>query len=705
MKMTRRSSKLLATVAAVSLVFAACGGDDDSGDVTDSTTETTDSGATDTATDADGTTEDTTEDTGDGTSAAPVLTAEPGEVGGSGCGTPHGPYDPAEAAGEVRIAWNDPLLSFNNNTSHANATANANIQYLTQSGFNYYNGDLELVNNDSFGICKIESLDPLTITYYVNEGVTWSDGTPIDAADMMLYWASQSSVFNEGGVTFLEDGSAIQTDEDGNWLVTTPDGTVEPEAPGVSYDPETFELYEGYAYIPAEGVNFDAASEQYALVTQTPVITADGQGVTMTYDSFYVDYAISAPFLQASPAHVVGRLALGIDDPMEAKQAIIDAFVNNDGDAIAPIANTFNTAFDATSLPDDEGIYLSSGMYQVTAYDELSEITLEVNPSYNWGPMPKVQTLIYRIIGDPTAALQALANEEIDVMSPQATVDFVDQLNSYADRGIVAIPYPSGTYEHVDLVPSNGGPFDPASYGGDEATALAVRQALLKTIPRADIVERLIGPIDPEAAVRDSFTQTPGSPPYANLAENNGLADYADVDIEGAIALLADAGVATPINVRVHFADNNPRRASEYELMAASAAEAGFNLIDGRSPRWGSELTNTSIYDMVFFGWQSTAVAITDSEANYVTGGQNNFYGYSNETVDALFDELKQTTDPARQQEILLEVEQNLTADAFGLPLFQFPEVAAYNSNYVSNVDPIAIAPTILWNVWDWEAA
>ncbi len=61
--------------------------------------------------------------------------AEVGKVGGSGCGIPHGPYDePATKGGDVRVAWNDPLLSFNNNTTHANATANTNVMYFTNPG-------------------------------------------------------------------------------------------------------------------------------------------------------------------------------------------------------------------------------------------------------------------------------------------------------------------------------------------------------------------------------------------------------------------------------------------------------------------------------------------------------------------------------------------------------------------------------------------
>jgi peptide/nickel transport system substrate-binding protein len=712
---TRKSTKLFAAVAAVSLVLAACGGDDDAGDegtvedTADATAEGTAEGTAEATAEgtaeatAEGTAEATAEGTSDGTASA--YTAGVGEVGGSGCGIPHGPYDAKDApSGEVRVAWNDPLLSFNNNTTHGNATANANVDYLMNANqFAYYDGDLNLVNNDQFGTCVIESLDPLTITYHVNEGVSWSDGVQVDAADLLLAWGSASGKYNQGNVTFLEDGTAIKVDDDGNWLVTTPEGDIEPEAPGVSYDPETFELYEGYAYIPDDGVNFDGSSEAYELVTEVPTITDDGLGITMTYDSFYVDYQNVAP--TGIAAHTVARLALGIDDPAEAKAALIAAMQDSDGEALAKIAPVWNSAFDTDQLPDDPGLYLSSGPYLLTSYDQRAQMTFEANPDYTWGPQPSIQTIVYRIIGDPTAAVQALANEEIDVIQPQATADILTQLEDLAGRGVEVVTGDTGTYEHVDLVFNNGGPFDPATYGGDEEIARLVRQAILKTIPRQDIVDRLIVPLNPNATTRDSFTQIIGAPGYDAIVAASGITDYSEVDIEGAIALLAEAGVETPIDVRTHFAENNPRRANEYDLMAASAAEAGFNLIDGRSASWGSELSDNSIYDMTFFGWQSTAVAVADTEANFVTTGQNNYGRFSSETVDALYEELKGTTDPARQQEILAEVEAELIAAAFGVPLFQFPGVAAFNGTYVSGVNPIPISPTIFYNVWDWEAS
>ena len=53
----------------------------------------------------------------------------------------------------------------------------------------------------------------------------------------------------------------------------------------------------------------------------------------------------------------------------------------------------------------------------------------------------------------------------------------------------------------------------------------------------------------------------------------------------------------------------------------------------------------------------------------------------------------------------MIEVEQHLFADAFGLPIFQHPSITAYNSTYVDGVSNIALSPTVFFNVWEWTAA
>lgn len=635
-----------------------------------------------------------------------------GEVGGSACGTPHGPYDdPGEASGEVRVAWNDPLLSFNNGTIHANALANTNPLYLMNASFTYYDADVQLINNDQFGTCTLDSLDPLTITYRINEGVTWSDGVQVDAADMLLMFGASSTQYNDADTVTTTEGLTAAADPEGNPIVVAADGTeilaAEEEAYSAAFDPDTGALLPEFSYKESPGVAFDASDEAWELVTSDPIISEDGLAMTLIYDSFYVDYPYVTPDFGdgGAAAHIVAGRALGIEDPAEAKQALIDAFMNRDAEALKPISEFWNTAFDADQLPDDPGLYLSTGAYNLTGYTQRAEMTFEAREDYTWGPKPQVQTIVYRIIGDPTAAVQAMENEEVDIIQPQSTSDLLVQLEGLADRGVVVVPDDEATYEHIDLAVNNGGIFTAEYHDGDEATALAVRQAFLKTIPRQEIIDRLIIPLNPEAFVRNSYTQDVSFPGYEEIAANNGMVEqYGEVDIAGAQALLEEHGVETPIEVRYHYAANNPRRASEYELVRDSAAQAGFEVLDGNSPDWGVQLPNTSIYDASMFGWISTSTAVAASEANFVTDGANNYSGYSNETVDALYEELKGTTDPVRQQEILLEVEQNLVNDAFGITLFQFPGMMAYNSTYVDGVTSIPLAPKVFYAFWEWQA-
>ena len=315
----RRSIKFLSALAAASLIVAACGDDDDddavSGDTTGTAAGTEPPGTE--GTEPPGTegteppgTEGTEPPGTEGTEppgTTPAGAENVGVEGGSGCGIPHGPYedDGEDPVGEVRVAWNQAPYSFNQNTNRGNATANANPRYLMVlgaggSGFYYYDADLNQINNDQFGTCIIDSLDPLTVTYTINEGVTWSDGTPVDAADLIIEWAAQSGVYNDANsVVTADTGVTAQADENGAPIVIGPNGreitSAQEAAYAEAFDPETGAILESYSYKESTGVSFDTASESLELVTQFPQISEDGRSATATWDTFYVDYQTCGP--------------------------------------------------------------------------------------------------------------------------------------------------------------------------------------------------------------------------------------------------------------------------------------------------------------------------------------------------------------------------------------------------------------------------
>jgi peptide/nickel transport system substrate-binding protein len=573
----------------------------------------------------------------------------------AGCSTPQ---SEVVEDSTVTVAWNQPFYSYNGNTSFGNATANNNIIYSTNSWFNYYNNVPELVQDTSFGSYELVSEDPLTVTYTVNEGVKWSDGTAVDAADLLLVWAANSGVLN------------------------TPDFD-----PSEFTDPETGEFTEDF---PTDVVFFDGAiGAGLEKVGTLPEVGDDGRSITLVYDELFVDWELAFP--QGLPAHVVAKNALGLDDNAEAKTALIEAIQDNDAEALAAISSFWNGGFNFSEMPSDPELVLATGPYMITDFVADQYIELSANPEYTGDHTPQVETITVRFIPDPLAAVQALENGEVDVIQPQATADVADALA--AIDGITVIGGYEGTYEHIDLQFDN-------SKSGHFNNPL-IREAFLKTVPRQQIVETLIKPLQPDAEVRNSQLFLPGAEGYDETVANNGMAEFLEPDIEGAKALLAEAGVTNP-EVCILYATNNPRRVNEFALIQASGNEAGFNVTDCGSPQWGGLLGTAGAYDATFFGWQSTSLGVTNASANYITGGINNLNFYSNPEVDELLGQLDVEFDPEAQIDIQLQIDKLLMDDFYGLTIFQFPATVAY-SDRVANIDPSTLAPTIFWNVWEWE--
>jgi peptide/nickel transport system substrate-binding protein len=557
----------------------------------------------------------------------------------------------------ITVAWNQSFYSYNSSTSFGNATANANIVYMTSGAFNYYDNEPSLIKDESFGTYELVSEDPLTVTYTIADDVEWSDGTPVDGADLLLAWAANSGVLN------------------------TPEFD-----PAEFTDPETGEFTDQY---PTDVVFFDGTGVGLELVTETPEV--DGKSITLVYDEFFVDWELVLGV--GLPAHVVAQRALGIDDATEAKDALVEAVLSADAAALAPVSNSWNSDWNFSELPAeaDANLLVVNGPYQITDFVADESITLSANPNYKGDNLPNIEKITVRFITDPLAAVQALANGEVDIISPQATADVADALTAL--DGVTVLSGEEGVYEHIDLqfAESKNGTFDNP----------LVREAFLKTIPRQQIVDTLIKPLNPEAEIRNSQIFIPGAPGYDQTVAANGMNAFDEVDIAGAQALLAEAGVTAPA-VCLLYAINNPRRVNEFALIQASATQAGFVIEDCGSPEWGGLLGTPGTYDAVFFGWQSTSLGVTNSSSTFKSDGSNNYNFYNNPEVDALLEELDVTLDADRQVEIQIEIDTLLMADFYGLTIFQFPGVTAF-SDRVTNVSPGPLSPTIFWNAWDWE--
>jgi peptide/nickel transport system substrate-binding protein len=571
----------------------------------------------------------------------------------SGCSSSGSSESEIQGGTSLAVAQNGSFSTMNAFTSTGYSTYNSNIAYMYQSTFNYYDATPKLIKNTKFGTYKKLSSDPLTVKYTINKDVKWSDGTSVNASDLLLQWASSISKNNAKDVNFgsINAGSGLD------------------------------------------------------LVTKTPKVSDDGQSITLVYNKPYVDWELSfSPNLSAAVTYELS--GLGKQTGKDAQDAVIKMIQDNDRAKLAKLATAWKTKFDLNGTPSDKRVLVTDGPYKVTKLVKDQYVTLTANKDYTWGPKPKVAKITVRFIPDQTAQVQALQNGEVSILYGQATADTVAALKGL--KGVESTTSANASYEHVDLTFNNGGPFDPKTYGGDAAKALMVRQAFLKTLPRQQMLDRLIKPLSSNATLDGSALFLPGQDGYDKSVADNGSKAYDKVDIAGAKALLAQAGVKTPVTVKFAYASDNPRRAGEFQLIQASAQQAGFAVTDVGKPTaqyFDSVVgigTGKYDYDATVFAYALSSLSVTQSEANTTTGNAYNYNGYSNPKVDALWKQAEvapsiQAAIPLQQQ-----IDKYILQDAASLTLFQLPDVSAWSSK-VSNVKDAPLTPNIFWNFFDWE--
>ncbi|MDR2702906.1 MAG: ABC transporter substrate-binding protein [Cellulomonadaceae bacterium] len=571
--------------------------------------------------------------------------------------------------------------------------ANNSISYITQGpGFAFFDPDLNYVRNTDFGTFEEVSTtdNTRTVRYTINDGVTWSDGTPVDAADMILAWASSNN-------RFVSDGA--------EWSWASP-------------------------------------SFSMGTVSDFPIISDDGRTITFTYNDLRSDWYFQFGS-SSQPAHIVARRALGIQDPMEAKQALITAFggpenyraqtgtetphvttelsttagplttfVAPNVTEIAQIAEVNNNDWFFTSFPTgNEDLTITMGPYQVVEWVEGEFMRLERNPNFNWyGNVvgrPNVDEITIRFIGDPMAQVQALQNGDVDMIIPQITADTLAAVQNLAGTGVIDYTTPiTGTYEHITLAMNNGGVFDPAHWGGNAETARAVRLAFLYTVPREEIVDRLVRPLQSDAVVRDSFTQVPGAPAYAAVTAGNDSAVFNVQDLAQARQLLVDAGLEDqlPLQVRLLFGSNDTRRVDQFELIRAAAPDL-FTLVDNGEPApgWGTTLrSGDGSFDAALFGWGSTSTSPNNAQSNFITGGTNNIGGFHDPEVDRIWDQIITSDSDSEITALTTQMEQRLFQDGFGAVIFQWPGLLAWRAN-IDNVSAVPFGMQNVWNFWEWQ--
>ncbi|WP_104165792.1 ABC transporter family substrate-binding protein [Arthrobacter sp. SX1312] len=546
----------------------------------------------------------------------------------------------------INVAISQAPTGYNGNTAATNSVYNTYVDNLTSGGFAAFTAAGELEANPDFGSYEKVSDDPLTVKYTINEDAVWSDGVPIDYDDVLLTWAALSG--------------------------THPTGEKDPETGAES---DLFQAASTNGFALMDMIEGEPGDKEFEVVFSEP----------------YADWEALLTPGTLMPAHIAAEQG-GLSPEGDGAE-LVEAVKATDIAALTPVAEFWNTGWDyEVDLPTlpDTALLPSSGPYKLDNATN-GTLTLVKNDQY-WGEERAGQTdmIVFKTVVDEEA-VQALQNGDVDVIDPSSpTVDTKAALEQIGET-VTVDTGTSLTFSHIDLDQRPGAVFED----------LKVRQAFNACTPRADMVDKFVTPIDPEGTVMNLREYQPGQPDYdtvldgAPAAQGDGAAD-----IEGAKALLAEAGKTEPVKVSLMYASTSQLRADMVALVKDSCDKAGFEIIPQPEAEWSAKLSQPGAWDAVLFGWAGSGL-VASGESIYVSGGEQNFGGYADEEVDRLWSEIVTNTDEEQVVPLKTELEQRLAETQYNVVLYANADIIGSSSK----LEGVEMNPTqtgITWNAYSW---
>jgi peptide/nickel transport system substrate-binding protein len=350
-------------------------------------------------------------------------------------------------------------------------------------------------------------------------------------------------------------------------------------------------------------------------------------------------------------------------------------------------------AADFNTVWNDE-LTAASGPFQFESWDRGRQLSLVRNDRY-WGPRPALDRLVFRFTANAATSVRMLQAGEVDVIHPRATEEVVQNLRTTAG---VTVEVGTGiAWEHLTLntrLPLLDRP--------------DVRRAIAHAIDRDLIARELLQPTSADLGLVDSVIHVPDQPQYRPI-----WADALAYDPEESARLLAEAGCEDDgdgvavcdgqrLSLRYATIAGDSRREQFFEVLQSQLGAAGIEVHADLVPPpvlFGERLESGN-FDLIQFAWIGGPEP-ADGAPLWRCDGEQNYNGYCDPRVDALFDRIRTVIDPDARTGLLHEADA-LIADAVPvIPLFQTAIVLAWNDQLdgLEN-NPTLAGPT--WNTAQW---
>ncbi|WP_059173200.1 ABC transporter substrate-binding protein [Bacillus sp. FJAT-27445] len=330
--------------------------------------------------------------------------------------------------------------------------------------------------------------------------------------------------------------------------------------------------------------------------------------------------------------------------------------------------------------PDDETNALGSGPYILEEHKSGQYYKMKANKDYFKGT-PPIEEIIFPIIEDTTAMLNALQSGEINAISSSISPELVNQFESNAKLKVARGPGYSTTLFQINA----------EKY---PMTEKAFRKAIDFSIDKKSLVDTvLLG-----------FGEV-GSPGFIHpsSASNNG--DLKPVyDTEKAKQILEEAGFkdtdgdgfredqqGKKIDLTTLVYSNSPIRIRTAELVSEALNKVGIkNTVKAMdattvdSLMWPDfDVSKGRDFDLGLWSWSNTMQLFPDRMVELFHSdpgvGSVNIGGYKNPEFDDMAEKLKNTYNEAERSAIIKEMQSFIAEDAPFVTLYYQEIVNAYN--------------------------
>jgi len=316
---------------------------------------------------------------------------------------------------------------------------------------------------------------------------------------------------------------------------------------------------------------------------------------------------------------------------------------------------------------------IGTGPFMFKEWVRGDHLTLVKNPNYWQSGLPHFNTLIFRTVSNPTAAISALQQGSVNFVATEVQPVSAQMLKG--SKTITTLS-PSVLARTLDLWPN---------LRSKPLSDLQVRQALSLAVDRPRMVTDI------------GFDQTvPARGPIGSKSPyfDKSLPELKQ-DLTKANAMLDAGGYkknnGTRFSVNLRVVSSLAQFVSSAQIVKENLADVGINVniiaaevsttLDAIFKKWDFDL---AVYSMPLGPEPSLQLPAWIGTPGINHAYFSNAEGYSNATVDDLTAQAQQTVSMAERSDIYKKIQQHIMADLPLIPLWEPVLLSAYSNDYVN---------------------